>query len=250
MSNTTHNEIVCACCKSLLESSEDLYTKLSCGHEYHYDCIYDAFLFNRKRNAVILECPYCRIRVSHIPEKDGFDFDLTIHRGITNSNDATWSKKHFGKHYCYYKMDDLYCNKYFVHGYGKEQKYCNMHKNSELIGLGYCSILKGSKYCNIHCDENKKYCVYHSKFENALECNHIYEKGIKKGQLCKKLTTDNNAKCILHNKCIQTNENKTCIAVLKKGKNIGNCCGKKSVNETEYCKLHSTLVNDLNIIIL
>lgn len=244
MENTQINEIICACCKSSLDVSDDLYIKISCGHEYHYDCIYDAFLFNRKRNAVILECPYCRIRVSHIAEKEGFNFDLTIHRGIVNSKEATWSKKHFGQNYCYYKMDDLHCNKFFAHGNGKDQKYCNIHKNYEFMGIGHCPILKGSKYCNVHCDDTKKYCYYHSKFENAIECNHIYEKGIKKGQMCKKLTYDNNGTCSLHNKCIQSNDSKTCIAVFKKGKNIGNICGKKCMNETDYCKLHSPLVNE------
>lgn len=243
-------EIICACCKCALSVSDELYIKISCGHEYHYDCIYDAFKFNRKRSTLILECPYCRMRVSHIPEKEGFDFDLTIHRGITNSSDATWSKKHFGSHYCFYKMDDLFCNKYFVHGYGKDQKFCHMHKNYEFIGQGYCPIIKGSKYCNLQCDEGKKYCYYHSKYENSLECNYIYEKGIKKGQMCKKLTEDNNSKCKLHNKCTSINDNKKCIAILKKGKNLGNICGKKIVNETDYCKSHSTLVNEQNITIL
>ena len=250
MADIHHNEIICACCKSVLESSEEQYIKISCGHEYHYDCIYDAFLFNRKRNATILECPYCRMRVSHIPEKEGFNFDLTIHRGILNSNDATWSKKHFGQYYCFHKMDDLYCNKFFAHGNGKEQKYCNIHKNYEFMGINYCPIIKGLKYCNIHCDDGKKYCFYHSKYENALECNYIYEKGIKKGEMCKKLTADSNTKCKLHNKCSHIIENKTCIAVLKKGKNIGNICGKKSMNESDYCKVHSTLVNEQNITIL
>ena len=126
----------------------------------------------------------------------------------------------------------------------------NKHKNYEFIGQGYCPIVKGSKYCNLQCDEGKKYCYYHSKYENSLECNYIYERGIKKGEMCKKLTEENNSKCKLHNKCTSINDNKKCIAVLKKGKNLGNICGKKIVNETDYCKSHSTLVNEQNITIL
>ena len=242
------DEILCACCKCALDTSDHLYIKISCGHEYHYDCIYDAFIFNRKRNATILECPYCRLIVGHIPEKDGFDFDLTIHKGILYTTDSSWAKKHYGKHNCFYKMDDLYCNKFFAYGFGKDQKYCNIHKNSEFIGLGYCPMVKGVKYCNIHCDDGKKYCFYHAKYENSLECNYIYEKGTKKGQICKKITMDNNQKCTLHSKHQTAVPNKTCIAVFKKGKNVGNICGKKAHNDTEFCKTHSPLINQLNII--
>lgn len=248
MENIQSNEIICACCKTALTTSDDLYIQISCGHEYHYDCIYDAFIYNRKRNATILECPYCRLRVSYIPEKEGFEFDVTIHRGITNFSDASWSKKHFGKMYCSYNIDDLYCNKYFVYGNGKQQKYCNKHKNCELISNAHCPVLKGAKYCNIKCDDGKKYCYYHSKFENSLECDYILQKGCKKGQLCGKLTENNNSKCILHNKCINPIIHKTCVAIIKKGKNIGNICGKKSYNDYDYCKAHSKLVNELNVI--
>jgi hypothetical protein len=248
MENIQCNEIMCACCKTALKNSDDLYVKISCGHEYHYDCIYDAFIFNRKRNATVLECPYCRLRVSHIPEKEGFDFDLTIHRGIVNSHDACWSKKHLGKLYCCYKMNDLYCNKNFIFGSGNQQKYCTKHKNTEFIGTGYCPILKGEKYCNIKCDDEKKYCYYHSKYENSVECDYIFQKGDKKGQLCAKLTVNNNSKCILHKQCVKPILNKTCVAIIKKGKNIGNMCGKKSYNDCDYCKTHFKLVNELNVI--
>jgi hypothetical protein len=243
-----NNEIICACCKSSLNCTEELYIKISCGHEYHYDCIYDAFIFNKKRAALILECPYCRIPVSHIPEKEGYEFDLTIHRGIINRSDAIWSKTQLGKYYCHYKCGDLYCNKHSTHG--KEKKYCYAHRNFEFLGDGYCPIKKGLKYCNICCQDDNKYCVYHSKFENALKCNYVYGKGNKKGQLCGKITIDNNVKCKLHNKCIETNHNKTCIALLKKGKNKGNICGKKTLDETDFCKSHTNLVNDQNITIL
>lgn len=243
------DEIICACCKCPLIKSDDLYIKLSCGHEYHYDCIYDAFLFNRKRNAHILECPYCRLRVSHIPEKDGFDFDITIHRGIINKNDCTWSKKHFGSHYCSYFNNDLYCNKYFVScGNGKDNKYCYNHKNTEFLGDGFCKILKGKKYCNKKCYNNTNCCITHIKYENSLECDYIFERGAKKGIVCGKLTTDNNAKCKIHNKIPKQNTDKTCVAILKRGKNKGSLCGKKSYNETDFCKTHCKLVNEQHII--
>lgn len=248
MENIQCTEIICPCCKTGLQNSDDLYIKISCGHEYHYDCIYDAFIFNRKRNVTILECPYCRLSVSHIPEKEGFNFDITIHLGIKNCSDASWFEKHFGEQYCYYNNNGLYCNKYFIYGCGKEQKYCSKHKNSELLGIGHCPILKGTKYCNIKCDNEKKYCYYHSNYENCLECDYILQKGDKKGQLCAKLTTNNNSKCILHNKCINANMHKTCVAIIKKGKNIGNICGRKSYNDYDYCKSHSKLVNELNVI--
>ena len=248
MSEDKSDELVCACCKSTLDSTDSMYTKISCGHEYHYDCIYDAFIYNRKRNTNILECPYCRQTVTHIDEKDGFDFDITIHRGIQHTYNSNWSKLHYGNHNCWYKMGDLFCNKYFTYGNGKDQKYCNIHKNHQFIGSGFCPIQKGQKYCNTLCDNGKKYCFYHAKYESSLECCHIYEKGTKKGQICKKLTMNNNPKCTLHINHINVSSNKTCIAILKKGKNTGNICGKKGVNDTCFCKSHSPLVNELTII--
>ena len=59
---------------------------------------------------------------------------------------------------------------------------------------------------------------------------------------------NNNTKCTLHINHINVSNNKTCIAILKKGKNIGNICGKKGVNDTCFCKSHSPLVNDLTVI--
>jgi hypothetical protein len=52
----------------------------------------------------------------------------------------------------------------------------------------------------------------------------------------------------LHKQCVKPILDKTCVAIIKKGKNIGNMCGKKSYNDCDYCKTHFKLVNELNVI--
>jgi len=219
--------------------------KISCGHEYHYDCIYDAFLYNRKRNTTVLECPYCRMKVDPIKEMSGFNFDASIHLGIAASTNPNWSKIHFGTSHCIYNVGELYCNKHFIYGCGKNYQYCSMHKNVKHMGEEYCEYLKGyQNYCNYKCMISKSYCYKHAKYANALLCCHIFEKGAKKGEMCNKRTVDNKLKCKLHDKPSNIVK-KQCCEILKCGKNKGKECGKTGFNGSNYCKNHFTVVNDL-----
>lgn len=241
---------ICGCCKSELNLDDILYLRLSCGHEYHYDCIYDAFIYNRKRNTTVLECPYCRSKVEPIKEMDGFNFDVAIHKGIMSSTHSNWSKIHFGNKYCIFKSGELYCNKYYPFGHGNDSKYCSTHKNVEHYGEKYCHYFKGINFCNSRCVNNHKYCIKHLKYENSQECNHIFVKGARKGQMCKNITTNNNQLCDLHNKITIDQDKKTCCQILTKGKNKGNECGKKVFNDSDYCKTHFPTVNDCNTMTL
>ena len=138
----------CPCCKDVLEESNEYYIKISCGHEFHYDCIYDAFEFNKKRGNNILECPYCRNSVKPLPEKEGFDYCPTIHNGMAYVPGVnTWSKKYKGNGCCVFQdKSQLYCNANANYG---SSNYCFKHQNTVHKGNNYCIFMKKDNYCNL-----------------------------------------------------------------------------------------------------
>ncbi len=247
--------LICSCCKDELSLVEDLYIKLSCGHEYHYDCIYSAFVANKKRsNNNILECPYCRKKVKPLPEKAGFNYDSSIHAGIINYTDKLkykWSNQHMGYDYCVYCKDGKYCN-YKGVGFGMGKKYCYNHSKAEHFGEDHCVFKDKDNYCNLSVSQtDKPYCLYHKQYINAKECKYVFQNGNNKGQLCKKLSLDPCGLCTGHlkykdkidkiieksnQKPTETVEKHICSETIKSGLNKGKICG--IVN----CKRHNKQV--------
>jgi hypothetical protein len=261
-SETTSTNI-CYCCKDELRNSDDDYTKLSCNHEYHYDCIYFAFCANKKRGSSVLECPYCRKKVKCLPEKEGFKYDSSIHSGISNYGfgnklEYKWASSHQGNDYCIYSKNGKFCNVYgSVYGLGK--KYCWGHRNTENLGENFCKY-KNSQYCN-HPTTTNGYCTTHSEYATSTECSYIYRNGKYKGTVCKKITLDMSGLCCAHikykdkiySKSALENPSITiiCNELIKTGPNKGNICGvvqckrHKKSNEVEPVSVNSTKIVQL-----
>lgn len=243
----THSNIeTCPCCRCEIEESSPDYIKLSCNHQYHYDCIYDAFVFNKNRGSKVLECPYCRASVQPLPELDGFEFSPEIHiGGIVTKFQNNWIKEHLGKSHCVCNIKGLYCNRPFVSGHGVDNKYCYYHRNFGHKGNGWCSFQKNYEVCNKKViSEGANFCPSHHKYEGTSPCKYVYTHGQNKGELCKSLTKNSDCLCDKHMKykskmevAMNVTETK-CISVTKSGKNKGNICGKQAVNGGSYCGIH------------
>jgi hypothetical protein len=177
---------LCNCCREEIDSLDNC--NLSCGHVYHYDCIYYAFCANKKRGSVVLECPYCRKKVNPLPEKEGFSFDNYIHGGNYKKvkvDKSKFSTTHLGKGFCAFKKGNgLYCNSDHAM-YGLDFSYCYSHRNVAHLGENYCKYKASDKgnYCNLFLlgNSNPKFCKNHL---NSIECVEILKSGKKKGTAC------------------------------------------------------------------
>lgn len=231
---------LCPCCKDdLCENGSD-YIKISCGHEYHYDCILDAFEYNKKRSTNVLECPYCRAKVNPLPHKEGYDYCSSIHGGMTYVMGVSdkWSNKHKGVANCCFKnKKNLYCNGTV----SLNNKYCWQHLNVEHLGSGYCQFKKGDNYCNHNSLSNYNYCYLHKQYQNAQHCVYIFASGCNKGSKCDKWCFPNAEEpaqyCLSHmkHKDKPKKEDKPkviCQEILKSGAKKGQICGATN------CKRH------------
>jgi len=240
--------VTCGCCKDIIEKDDILHIILSCGHQYHYDCIYDAFIGNQKRGKLILECPYCRKKVNPLPEKEGFNYNSCIHSGLLcyghgNHFQYKWTSQHLGDKYCIYCKKGKYCNNSEAF-YGFEKKYCWTHHNKEHLGQSACKYLyKNNKnFCNAKVEYQKEYCVNHKEYVNVKYCKYTFQHGKNKGEMCNEYTFDDNCLCNHHNKYkdkIMNNEESkiSCLEIIKTGINKGKICG--IVN----CKRHKTSIH-------
>jgi len=197
-SNAVYKEIegaaaspsMCNCCREEIDPTD--HCRLSCGHVYHYDCIYFAFCANKKRHDVVKECPYCRNKVSPLPEKEGYPFDNYIH-SWGDVGAGTISKKidkshfapiHLGKGYCAFKNGyTLFCNSPNA-TYGVNSCYCFGHRNAEHLGKNYCKYkTSGGIYCNEFLISHPAvaFCKTHSA---TIECTEVIKTGKNKGTVC------------------------------------------------------------------
>jgi hypothetical protein len=258
--------IICGCCKDIIEKNDILNTTISCGHQYHYDCIYSAFLGNQTRGKLILECPYCRKKVNPLPEKDGFQYNSAIHSGILcygegNKHEYKWSNQHQGIKYCAFSKEGKYCN-YFGASFGVGKKYCWKHHNAEHIGSTACKYNKFNNYCNLKVESDKEYCFYHKDYANVKYCKYITQHGKHKGKVCNKYTFDDNCLCLTHCKYKDKITNITeaeipflktaCCEIIKTGINKGNPCGvldcKRHKKQTNQTNINNNQVNETKII--
>jgi len=240
--------VICGCCKDIIEKDDILYIQLSCGHEYHYDCIYNAFLGNQNRGKLVLECPYCRKKVNPLPEKEGFNYNSCIHSGLLcygqgNQPEYKWSNQHQGMKYCIFSKEGKYCNNFGAY-YGVGKKYCWTHHNKEHIGESACKYLfkTNNNYCNAKVEYGLEYCSIHKAYVDVKYCKYITQHGKHKGEMCNKYTFDDNCLCILHSKykdkLITNNESKVpCSVIIKSGINKGKICGILN------CKRHISAVS-------
>jgi hypothetical protein len=235
----TIDDIICGCCKDIIEKDDLLNTTISCGHQYHYDCIYNAFLGNQKRGKLVLECPYCRKKVSPLQEMDGFTYNSTIHGGLLcygegNLIEYKWAKQHQGIKYCAFCKDGKYCN-YYGAGFGLGKKYCWKHHKSEHLGPTYCKMKSKDVYCNMFVEPNKEYCFSHKEFINVKYCKYNIQHGNHKGDVCNKYTFDESGLCLSHLKYKdkiniitapkQIISKTPCTELIKTGIRKGNTCG-------------------------
>lgn len=185
--SSTH---VCNCCREEIDPMD--HCELSCGHVYHYDCIYYAFSANIKRGTYVKECPYCRKKVNPLPEKAGFPFDNYIHSlcgvgGVNKKIDKShFAPTHLGKGYCAFKNgNNLYCNSPNA-TYGVGSSYCYGHRNGGHLGKNYCKYkTTGGIYCNTFLIANTTgsvaFCKNHSE---CVECTEVIKSGKNKGTVC------------------------------------------------------------------
>jgi hypothetical protein len=243
--------IVCGCCKDVIENDDILKTIISCGHQYHYDCIYNAFLGNQNRGKLVLECPYCRKKVNPLPEKDGFNYNNAIHSGILcygegNKHEYKWSIQHQGVKYCAFSKDGKYCN-YFGASFGVGKKYCWKHHNTEHLGINSCKYINNNNFCNFKVETDQEFCVQHKEYAFAKYCKYVTQQGKHKGTICNKYTFDDNGLCLNHCKYANKVNNITepepidlkipCIEIIKTGIKKGNTCGVLN------CKRHNKVKN-------
>jgi len=249
----------CPCCKDDLNESAIDYIKISCGHEYHYDCILDAFEFNKKRGTNVLECPYCRLAVKPIPIKDNYDYCNTIHGGLTYIPGISdkWNIKHKGPSCCQYKnKNNLYCNS-AVSLSSFNKIYCWSHSNVEHIGHHFCAFKKNENYCNKY-SGSELYCYKHKTYENAKKCIYTFASGYNKGNKCDKwcwLTEANPVSlCLSHLKHkdkfiensnhVVNNNGLVCNYIYQRGTKKGQTCGiincKNSTHKSNTKKLENS----------
>ena len=73
---------ICGICADVKEKE----IKLNCNHSYCYDCLYEWFKMKKvkkqfsDKNAILLQCPYCKEKINKIPLLENY----TYIRGITN----------------------------------------------------------------------------------------------------------------------------------------------------------------------
>ena len=121
----------CYICYESLEKGGDI-VKLSCGHEFHYNCIYMTYVsmnINKYYIKKKRECPYCRCDGGYLELKQGYMPQKHINRefnelekDITNNNFEKW-EKYLNKDKCFYYLKS-------GKNMGKQcsRKYCDGHK--------------------------------------------------------------------------------------------------------------------------
>lgn len=241
---------ICGCCKDVLEVSDHLYIKLSCGHEYHYDCICDAFQANKQAYRTVLECPYCRKKVKPLELKDGFTFAPHIHSSSSNpSSINSWSKEHMGKSYCCFKHNNKYCNQKTLKN--SDSGLCWKHFKHKYAGEGHCKYMDSSKvYCNLNVDSGNL-CQYHSSY---TPCKYVYQKGENKDKICGIYVTNPKHLCPKHlkfedkidkmlEKQKEIQNQPICSEIIKRGKRKGEMCG------VHGCKRHKQMVSKADILL-
>ena len=184
--------IRCGCCHEDFDNEIDNINvqTLSCGHKYHYECIYDAFLFNKKRGACILECPYCRKKITPIHIKENIDYNEYIH--IETPSEILWLDFKLGSnHCCYQNANNKYCNA--LHHTNTGVMLCSKHRNKIHKGIGYCCLkMTTNNWCNIKVvdTKNAQYCWHHEKYDTYYNCCHIFKSGRTKGTKCGALSME------------------------------------------------------------
>jgi len=105
----------CTICSRELISNK---FSLDCGHEYHYECIYNWFkkTVSTMHSSKNRECPYCRKQSNYLPLKEGYSYIKHLHDPIHQPIQKITPCKGVTK-------NGLQCKLKGVNG------YCNIHKN-------------------------------------------------------------------------------------------------------------------------
>jgi len=242
-------EYLCGCCKDGLNESGDDYAQLSCGHEFHYECIYETFKYNFKRTensttSRFRECPCCRRLDSRLVERDGYPFSVFVRERSVYVVPFS-EKEHRGQGYCRFKSyvvwDGNTCNRIT----NNPKQLCSIHYDTEYADNGSCIVKTVANLVESYCNhsshmtsiytcpkDGKDYSVCISHMAKVAErglCRHVDTTGERCTRLCYK----GKEYCIDHKKAVKT-ATPPCKWVFKTGAKKGSVCGRSN------CKAHKT----------
>ena len=139
---------ICNICYDTFDDNDDNDSyKLICNHVFHYDCIIEAFLNNKKNNINNLQCPYCRNYSNMLSLKSGIIPIKGIHKEY---NDIA------GLEIDIITLINFYNLKMIPH------KCVMIIKKGENKGRQCCrNIFEDTKFCKLHLRSNK-YIQFHN----------------------------------------------------------------------------------------
>jgi hypothetical protein len=150
------------------------YVKLSCGHKFNYNSIFNEIKYQKKHTHYLetqklsqneLKCPYCRtIQKGLLPSRENFN----------NIVGVNWPKKH------QYKAFD--CVYSFLSGKKKGNK-CGK-KCFELYCTGHDKIIKIREAKAIEKEAIEKEAVEKINVLTGTQCQYVFKKGKNKGTSC------------------------------------------------------------------
>ena len=118
----------CMICGENLCSDKNISVEISCGHKYHYDCIYDWWCKIKNGNIgkgkyKNRECPYCRVQCTMLPWIEGKGSMLNVNidklpKGCKTYADLNPKKCHA-----------ITCKKLQCKFGKKYGNFCGRHKN-------------------------------------------------------------------------------------------------------------------------
>ena len=254
---------ICGCCKDVLDVSAEDYVCLSCRHEFHYECIYETFKYNFKRNPKIIggkhmyrECPCCRFVDRELKERDGYPFSVFVRENRPLYVIPFSEKTHLGEGYCRFKSpsptqwDGNTCNRMTTN----VKQLCSYHKDTEYNGHQSCVVVSVSNgvasYCNYSSVITSEYtcpkdgkpysvCVSHmSKVAERGLCRHVLATGVRCTRVCYK----GKEYCQEHRSIIKqvSTETPPCPWIYKTGVKKGTVCGRAN------CKAHRKVSQEIH----
>ena len=226
----TESEDTCLISNTTLRSD---FVSLNCGHKFNYDSIfYDICNHKNKFNTLEkyflntreIRCPYCRnVQNKLLPPHPSFPnihgvnfFDEIIYLTQFNKRPHKWIQGQCGfthKHYFNIAMDS----------------------SNNILELPPCNDVTVT-FVNIF---NTHFCNYHKNM-----CIHNYVQYKKQLSIVEKMKKKEEEKLLKIKMKQEAKQNiPYCSIIISKGKNKGNTCSFKCINNTSFCKRHQPSEN-------